>query len=100
MAIKEIKIELLNDKKETVVYKTNFVPARKVREGLEISALGEKGGNEIEVVDKMISFVASLFDGLTEDMILDGIAAWDLFETLQVTISEVLGADPKQTANV
>ncbi|MDN6626264.1 MAG: hypothetical protein L0K82_03500 [Pisciglobus halotolerans] len=101
MATKEIKVELLNEKQETVVYKTNFVSGRKVREALEVSEAAESDEyTEVEKFDKMLDFVASVFPKLTGDMILDGTASWDVLPLLQDVLGQVIGADPKQAANV
>lgn len=101
MATKEIKVELLNEKEETVVYKTNFIPGRKVREALEVSEIAESDEyTEVQKFDKMLDFVVSVFPKLTEDAVLDGMSSWDILPFLQKTLGDVLGADPKQTANV
>lgn len=104
MAVKEIKLEFLNSEGETVVYKENFIPARKVREALEIFTLMEKGElSELEVLDKMLSYVVGLFknEKVTEDAILDGMASWDLMETLQNVMADVMGTnDPKMVPPV
>lgn len=95
MSIREIKIELLNDKKELVVYKTNFVSARKVREALEINALGEKETTtELDTIDAMVNYVAGVIDKITPDMIWDGLPSWELIPTLTRIMSEVMGTDP------
>lgn len=100
MAVKEIKVEVMNDKGELVVFKNNFIPARKVREALQINVMAEDGEHsELDIEGEMLTFVVSLFKGLTEDMVLDGVASWDYMPFLQNTIGDVLGADPKQTAN-
>lgn len=94
MAIKEVKLELLNDKGELVVYKTNFISARKVRQALEVNAMAEKeDASEVETVDAMVNYVAGIIDGVTPDMIWDGLASWDLMETITRVMGEVLGTD-------
>lgn len=104
MAVKEIKLEYLNDSGETVVYKENFIPARKVREALQIFALMEKGElSELDVLDRMLTFVSGLFknEKVTEDAILDGMASWDLMDTLQGIMGDVMGSeDPKMVPPV
>lgn len=104
MAVKEIKLEFLNENGETVVYKENFIPARKVREALEIFSLMEKGDlSELEVLDKMLLYVCGLFknEKVTENAILDGMASWDLMDTLQGIMSDVMGSeDPKMVPPV
>ena len=96
MAVKQIKLEVQNEKGETITYKSGFIPGRKVREALKVGSMAEKeDADQIEVLDTMILFVADLFEGLTDDMILDGIASWELMSELQRVLTEVLGGDTK-----
>lgn len=94
-AIKEIKIELRNvDTGKLEVYKTNFVSARKVRQGLKVSSMAEKEGvDEGELIEEMVKYVASIFDDVTDDMIWDGLASWNLISELERVVGEVMGAD-------
>ena len=90
---KVIKLELLNDKQETVVYKQPLVSARKVREALDIQVSQEELGFTPDVLDRTVDYVASIFENVTSDMIWDGLMSWELMPELQRVIAEVLGAD-------
>lgn len=90
---KEIKLELEEDGK-TVLVKQDYVPARKVREALKIQVQIEETGVNVEVLDSMVEFAASLFkekDNVTADRIWDGLASWDLMPSLQSILGEVMG---------
>lgn len=90
---KVIKLELLNDKQETVVYKQPLVSARKVREAIDIQVLIEESGFQTDVLDKTVEYVAGIFDDVTPDMIWDGLMSWELMPELQRIMMEVLGAE-------
>ncbi|MDT2808386.1 phage tail assembly chaperone G [Vagococcus lutrae] len=97
---KVIKLELLNDKQETVVYKQPLVSARKVREALDIQVSLEELGFTTDVLDSTVAYVASIFDNVTPDMIWDGLMSWELMPELQRVMMEVIGADKNlQQAN-
>lgn len=101
MAMKQIKLEIRNEKEEVVVKSVSFIPGRKIREALKIGAMSESADvDQVEILDTMVSFVAGLFKDLTEDDILDGIASWELMSELQRIMTEVLGGDTKETANL
>ncbi|MCZ4247053.1 hypothetical protein O2313_05830 [Bacillus amyloliquefaciens] len=66
-----LRIELLNQKGEKVVYEQGFVSGRKVREALALQDEMDKNENlsEAERLDKMVTFVADVFN---DEKVIDG----------------------------
>ena len=69
MSILEIKVR--NEKGEKVVYENSYLPVSKYREYLEMAARHEDKElmlSEAVKLDEQLSFIASLFEGLTVDV--------------------------------
>ncbi|WEG14156.1 hypothetical protein PU629_07265 [Pullulanibacillus sp. KACC 23026] len=92
-----LRIELRNKQGEKVVKEQEFVPARKVREVLEMLddfASGEVT-KEVEALDRKVEFVAGLFPNMTTDDIYDGLKSSELLKELDNVIDQVLGREKK-----
>lgn len=85
---------------ETPLFTPKFLPARIVREAMELSleieAIDEETGesklNQVEVFDLMLDFVATKVykdQGITKDDLLDRTHAPDLVESLQEQVAFV-----------
>ncbi|AEB62460.1 MULTISPECIES: phage tail assembly chaperone G [Bacillus] len=90
-----LRIELLNQKGEKVVYEQGFISSRKVREALALQDEMDKNENLSEAVrlDKMVTFVADVFsdEKVTMDSIYDGIDARKLMRTIEGIMDIVMG---------
>ncbi|ALV02189.1 MULTISPECIES: phage tail assembly chaperone G [Bacillus] len=90
-----LRIELLNQKGEKVVYEQGFVSGRKVREALALQDEMDKNENlsEAERLDKMVMFVADVFNDekVTMDSIYDGTDARKLMRTIEGIMDIVMG---------
>lgn len=97
-----LRLELRNKKGETVVHKQEFVSGRRVRVALEMQDEFERNMEltHTQTLDKLVEFVAGTFDdkAVTEDAILDGIEADELFEVLNGVVDQVMGKkkEPKE----
>lgn len=94
----KLKIELENEKEETVVYKKEKVKGRAVRKAFQVMKKIEESDYE-EQLDALIDYVVDVFDnpGVTEDSILDGLESEKLMPTLTNIITDVVGIDPDGT---
>ncbi|KXZ15298.1 hypothetical protein AXI59_02020 [Bacillus nakamurai] len=90
-----LRIELLNEKGEKVVYEQDFVSGRKVREALALQDEMDKNENlsEAERLDKMVTFVASVFSDkkVTMDSIYDGTDSRKLMRTIVGIMDIIMG---------
>lgn len=93
---KIIKLELVNENGETVVYKApDFIKSRIVRKGLELNSKMEKEGMSPEILDGMIEYVVSAFENekLTVDAIYDGMDARELMPIISKITGQLMGSD-------
>lgn len=96
----KLKLELENDKGETVVHTKDKVKGRAVRKAFQTMKKIEEADYE-EQLDTLIDYVVDVFDnpGVTEDSILDGIESEELMSTLSNVITDVVGVDPEDADN-
>lgn len=96
----KLKLELENDKGETVVHTKDKVKGRAVRKAFQTMKKIEEADYE-EQLDTLIDYVVDVFDdpGVTEDSILDGIESENLMPTLSKVITDVVGVDPDDAEN-
>lgn len=94
----ELKIRI-DEKKRT--FKAREISARAMRDCIKFYEKAEKEDvSELEMVDEMISIVASIFKEpeVTFDSILDGLSANELMPTLEGVFEQInnVGADEKK----
>lgn len=96
----KLKLELENDKGETVVHTKDKVKGRAVRKAFQTMKKIEEADYE-EQLDTLIDYVVDVFDdpGVTEDSILDGIESENLMPNLSKVITDVVGVDPDDAEN-
>ena len=87
-----IKIKLYDkNKKKVVTHTAHWVSTRKLLEGLDVD--GADYDTVSERINAEIAFVASLFDDVTADDILDGVTADRLQEFLQDFYLQLFGGE-------
>ncbi len=87
-----IKIKLYDgDKKKVVTHTARWVSTRKLLEGLDVD--GADYDTASERINAEIAFVASVFDDVTADDILDGVNADKLQKFLQDFYSQLFGGE-------
>lgn len=87
-----IKIKLYDkDKKKVVTHTARWVSTRKLLEGLDVD--GADYDTASERINAEIAFVASVFDDVTADDILDGVTADKLQKFLQDFYSQLFGGE-------
>lgn len=81
-----LRLELINSKtKRKEVFEKEYVSARNVRKALEIQEIAEDPTKKAtEWFDASLVFTVSLFksEGVTEEMILDGLRSDELLPTM------------------
>lgn len=91
-----IKIKLYDrDKKKVVTHTAHWVSTRKLIEGLDVD--GADYDTASERINAEIAFVASLFDDVTADDILDGVTADRFQEFLQDFYLQLFGGEDEGT---
>lgn len=91
-----VKIEILNKKNEPVVYRSVEITTRHYRDFLQMNADIEKESSEVEKLNKQLDFIASLFDKVTIDMLLDQTDMTQIYEIFSTLYSHLVGSvDPK-----
>lgn len=87
----EIKL-LIDDKEKT--FAIPFVPARKLREALELNKSIDFNNLDTDGLDKMVSYVVDLFKNqFTIDDFYDGLPASEMIPTITRCINEVVKGD-------
>lgn len=90
-----LKIELRNEKGETVVHEQIFVSGNRVRAALKMQDEFDKNPemSMVTVLDKMVEFAAGTFDDekVNTQTILNGIEGSKLFPTLNKILNDVMG---------
>ncbi|HEL2382889.1 TPA: hypothetical protein ACGORU_001426 [Streptococcus suis] len=99
MSILEIKVR--NEKGEKVVYENSYLPVSKYREYLEMAARHEDKEHplsEAVKLDEQLSFIASLFEGLTVDAMYSGLEMAELNDIIGRVFVKLIGGegDPKE----
>ena len=96
----KLKLELENEKGETVVHTRDKVKGRAVRKAFQTMKKIEEADYEGQL-DTLIDYVVDVFDdkGVTEDTILDGLESEELMPTLSKVITDVVGVDPDDAEN-
>ncbi|HFI0238318.1 TPA: hypothetical protein ACGPBH_001087 [Streptococcus suis] len=94
MSILEIKVR--NEKGEKVVYENSYLPVSKYREYLEMSARHEDKElalAEAVKLDEQLSFIASIFDGLTVEAMYQGLEMAELNEIIGKVFVKLIGGE-------
>ncbi|CQR24577.1 hypothetical protein BN1356_00921 [Streptococcus varani] len=94
MSILEIKVR--NEQGQKVAYENSYLPVLKYREYLEMAARHEDsdlGITEAEKLDEQLTFIASLFDGLTVDAMYSGIEMAELNDIISKVFIKLIGGD-------
>ncbi|HFI0634097.1 TPA: hypothetical protein ACGO2G_000560 [Streptococcus suis] len=94
MSILEIKVR--NEKGEKVVYENSYLPVSKYREYLEMLARHEDKElalAEAVKLDEQLSFIASIFDGLTVDDMYQGLEMAELNEIIGKVFVKLIGGE-------
>ncbi len=98
--MKELKIDLKNEKGETNHYVETFVPSMKVLELMELNVKISK--NELDYAQSLqskVDFVASVFSDprVTSDAILDGLPSWELNPKIDELADQIMGLEELET---
>lgn len=99
MSILEIKVR--NENGQKVAYENSYLPVSKYREYLEMSARHEDKElalPEAIKLDEQLSFIASLFEGLTVDDMYSGLEMAELNDIIGKVFVKLIGGegDPKE----
>ena len=101
-----LKLELFNPKtKRKEVFEKDYISTRYVRKALEIQIMAaDPVTKQTDWFDALLDYTVSIFsdaepEGVTEDMILDGIPSNKAISTLVGILQGVLGMDGKENAS-
>lgn len=92
-----LKIHVRNENGEKVQYENNFVPVSKYLEYLDMQAELEdetKGLTEHQKMVKQIEFIASLFQGLTLEKMVNGLEMSELNNIVGEVFVKLVGGEP------
>lgn len=90
-----LELKYLNKQGERVVKTCDRVPVRKYRDYLELQvALADETLTEMDRLDKQLAFMASLFDGVTADDLLDGLTTKEMADLSAEIFIVLVGVDP------
>ena len=93
----QYELKLFNpETNKTEIFEKDFISVRKTQEALKIIEDQEKGQTDLESFNSQVAFIASVFDGVDSDMILDGLDASTGVDTLQTLFFRILGYDEKK----
>lgn len=91
-----VKIEILNKNKEPVVHKSVEITTRHYRDYLQMNEEIAKDIPEVQKLDKQLEFIASLFDKVTLEMLLDQTDMTQVYEIFSELYGHLVGSvDPK-----
>ncbi|WP_159723173.1 phage tail assembly chaperone G [Enterococcus sp. CSURQ0835] len=92
-----LKLELQQADGSFKRYVVDRVPARKLREALEMTKKQNETSDEVERLDLMVDFIADLFNNpeVTPDAIYDGLQSDDFTTALETIMSAVMGEKVK-----
>lgn len=94
-----IKIKLYNrDKKKLITHTARWITTRQLLEGLDID--GANYDTASERINAQVAFVASLFDDVTADDILDGVPADKFQDFLQDFYLQLFGGEDEDAKKV
>lgn len=96
----KLVIKAKNEAGKTEIYENDFLPVRKYRDYLELQKqLLDENTSETEGLDLQLNFIASLFEGLTVEQMLDGMTMKQLNEAISNILVVIMGGDidPKQS---
>lgn len=97
MSVLEIKVR--NKDGEKVVYENQFMPVRKYRDYLELQVrLTDSDLSEADKLEEQLTFITSLFPGLTVEAMYDGLEMSELNDIIARVFTKLIGgdADPKE----
>jgi hypothetical protein len=101
--MKEIKLNLRDEKGTVKHYIETEVPGKKLLEYLEMLEGFEAGEfTAVQILERKLEFVASIFNDkdVTAESVLTGLNSYDVIPEVERIIREVIGAedDPKQSS--
>lgn len=92
-----LEIKVRNKEGQRVAYECDFLPVYKYREYLEMSARHEDKENpmpEAEKLDEQLTFIASIFPGLSSDEMYQGLEMSELNDIIGKVFVRLIGGDP------
>lgn len=95
------ELKLVNSETgKTEIFEKDFISVRKTQEALRIIEEQEKSQSELETFNSQVAFIASVFNDVTVDMVLDGLDASTGMDTLNSLFFRILGYDEKKIQTI